>query len=89
MACYSQEWVKAEEHGRQLREWKGYIGLDVERWASEDMESWVDERLAQADDHGLQLTNSQLPAARVSPLSQVRRTTFTAASAGYAKHMQG
>jgi hypothetical protein len=54
MACYSQEWVKAEEHGRQLREWKGYIGLDVERWASEDMESWVDERLAQADDHGLQ-----------------------------------
>lgn len=51
MARCSEEWLKAEEHGRQFRDWKGYIGLGVELWASEDIEAWVDERLARADGH--------------------------------------
>ena len=49
---FDVEWRKAYEYGKLFRRWADYLELGVEAWGSEDVEQWVDARLAWASEEG-------------------------------------
>ncbi|KAM4057440.1 phosphotransferase enzyme family protein [Hirsutella rhossiliensis] len=52
MARCDAEWRKAYQGGKPFRAWADHLELGVEAWGSEDVERWVDARLAWASEEG-------------------------------------
>jgi hypothetical protein len=47
----NEEWKVFYEQGKPFRLFSDRLQLELGVWASDDMEAWVDERLAWAKDH--------------------------------------